>query len=132
MRRDLFIRQDGKQEIKVNLQAFSDEGVLSLCDSTIEYSTIAGGEWVHSTEYNGTILRVSVSACTSYNISGEINMEEKETNNYWNDGLLIPEVADWYSNKYYSQDANSFPMPYYKQILPLFSPCYFFNIQCYP
>lgn len=120
MKRDLFIGQDGEQEIEVNLQAFDAEGVHSLCDSTIAYSDIVGGGWVHSTEYNGTILRVSVSAYPSYNIEGERKMENNEINNYWNDGLSSPELIDWYSDQY-SQNVNSFPMSHYKQILPLFS-----------
>jgi len=110
----LFIGQDGKPEpeIHINLESVEANGsVYSICDSMIDFPSLSGGEWVNSTEINGKTVRLSVS--TSYNNEERCRMN----NDNHNDWGYNPQQMD----NIYPHEIISFPMSYYKQILPLFS-----------
>lgn len=62
----MIIKQDGKQEIHVCLETVENDSVYTICDSTIDYPRLFGGEWVNSTEHNGEILRLSISASNNF------------------------------------------------------------------
>ena len=105
--------QTPEPEIHINMESVEANGsVCSICDSTIDFPSLSGGEWVNSTEINGKIVRLSIS--TSYNYQKADNMNESKYNHDWG---YNPQQVD----NIYPHENISYPMPYYKQILPLFS-----------
>ena len=74
MVKSLFTRQYGKQEIEISLMAINYDGMHLLYDFIIDHATISGGEWVHSIEHNGEILRLSISSQSGNYLEG-ISME---------------------------------------------------------
>lgn len=77
----MFIKQNRGQEIYVRLETIEHDCVYSICDSAIDYPSLFGGEWVNATEYDGKILRLSISA--SYNYDKDGNMSENKYNYDW-------------------------------------------------
>ena len=58
--RDLFIRQKGKQEIKISLKTLGDNGFHPLSEPIVDLNSLGGGEFVDSFDHKGIPLRLGV------------------------------------------------------------------------
>jgi len=114
----LFIRQKGKQELKVSLQTLGNNGFYPIIEPTVDINCIGGGEIVLAGDHKNTTYRLGISSPAWTGEAMVINKGEISSGTYQNiSGSSGTVEANGFPDDYIIRNSNSFSLPDYKQIL---------------